>query len=89
MKRDEDAEDEALAKAAQDLVERAQAELQGCEAFLDWLAIVTRAHRTTFHANDRIHVRREGRRSVYYDVLKLMELRPEHVRAIGERKLRR
>lgn len=89
MARDEDADDKELAKAAQELVESAQAEITGCDAFLDWLAIITRAHKSTFHANDRVHAHREGARGVYFKVLKLMELKPEHVRAIGERRIRR
>lgn len=56
------------------------------DAFLEWLAIVARAHRSTFHASERVHCFREGKRALFYDLVQILNLTPRQLLQLSERK---
>lgn len=92
MERDADEQRKAGRKKAIELIDRAQAAAvqifsgPNGQLVLEWLALKSHAHRSTFRLNAREHAFREGKRALFLDLTDLMELSPEAILATKERK---
>lgn len=91
-----DSDDDAQAKAADRRAAELFAKIKDSigtildgptgEVFREWLEIRGYAHRTTFHANERVHLMREGKRLLYLEIMEFYNLTPGQLIRSSERK---
>lgn len=73
-----------MIESVQAAVERVLSGADG-EVFLEWLSLVSGANRTTFHPNTSVQCYREGRRSLFLEIIQFKTMSAEQIFRLRER----